>query len=32
MLIRSSSTFESVRENANFLQTIVGDGSAGAVF
>ncbi len=32
MLFDPSSTFESVRENARFLRTIVGDGSAGAVF
>ena len=32
MLFDPSSTFESVRENIHFLRTIVGDGSAGAVF
>ncbi len=32
MLFDPSSTFESVRENVRFLRTIVGDGSAGAVF
>ena len=32
MLFDPSSTFESIRENVRFLRTIVGDGSAGAVF
>jgi anaerobic magnesium-protoporphyrin IX monomethyl ester cyclase len=32
MLFDPSSTFTSVRENLSFLRTIVGDGSAGAVF
>jgi anaerobic magnesium-protoporphyrin IX monomethyl ester cyclase len=32
MLFDPSSTFESVAENVSFLRTIVGDGSAGAVF
>jgi anaerobic magnesium-protoporphyrin IX monomethyl ester cyclase len=32
MLLDPSSTFESVRKNAEFLRTIVGDGTAGASF
>lgn len=32
MLFDPSSTFESIGENVRFLRTIVGDGSAGAVF
>jgi radical SAM superfamily enzyme YgiQ (UPF0313 family) len=32
MLFDPSSTFESVRENLNFLRQIVGDGSAAATF
>lgn len=32
MLLDPSSTFDSVRQNLTFLRTIVGDGSAGAVF